>query len=99
VDLQGEKYIYSTLFVKINWAIQENVAMIERLSVGKLEKRSKTKARLARMDEGSRSATSIDSSGSSIYSNVTDDSVRLERGDGSGVELSRIHEVNDEARD
>lgn len=99
VDLQGEKYIYSTLFVKINWTIHENITMIERLSVGKLEKRSKTKGRLARLEEGSRSGTSIDSSGSSVYSNLTDDSVRLERGEGSGVELSRIHEVNDEARD
>ena len=99
VDSQGEKYIYSTLFVKINWIIQENVTIIERLSVGKLEKRSKSKARLARTEEGNRSATSIDSSGSSVYSNLTDDSVRLERGEGSGAELSRIHEVNDEARD
>ena len=99
MDLQGEKYIYSTLFVKINWTIKENITTIDRLSVGKLEKRSKTKARLARMEEGSRSGTSIDSSGSSIYSNLTDDSVRLERGEGSGVELSRIHEDNDEARD
>ena len=98
VDLQGEKYIYSTLFVKINWTIQENVT-IERLGVAKLEKRSKTKPRPSRMDEGNRSVTSIDSSGSSICSNLTDDSARLEKGEGSGVELSRIYEVNDEARD
>ena len=99
MDLQGEKYIYSTLFVKIDWTIQETVTTVERLSVGKLEKRSKPKGRLARMEEGSRSVTSIDSSGSSVNSNLTDDSVRLERGEGSGVELSRIYEVNDEPRD
>jgi hypothetical protein len=65
----------------------------------KLEKRSKTKTRLAKTDEGSRSATSIDSSGSSVYSAFTDESIRMEKGDSAaGMELSRIHEVN-EARE
>jgi len=68
VDLQGEKYIYSTLFVKINWQFQENINTVERLSPGKLEKRSKAKARLAKMEEASRSVTSIESSASSVMS-------------------------------
>ena len=51
------------------------------------------------MDEGSRSATSIDSSGSSVYSAFADEPIRMEKGDSAtGMELSRIHEVN-EARE
>ena len=64
-----------------------------------MEKRSKAKARLARMDEGSRSVTSIDSSGSSINSNLTDDGAIRGCGESaSGNELSKIYEVN-EARE
>ena len=75
--------------------MQEKV--IERLSVAnKLEKRSKGKARLTKMDEGSRSGTSIDSSSSSVHSVLIDESVRMERGESAtGMELSRIYEVNE----
>lgn len=73
----GEKYIYSTLFVKINWSIDENVPEKPLLSPAKLEKRNKTKNRLSRMEEASRSGTSIESSGSSIATSI-DDVVRLE---------------------
>jgi phosphatidylinositol phospholipase C, delta len=93
-DLQGEKYIYSTLCVKINWSIQDHVT--ERLTIGKLEKRAKTKARLAKMEEASRSGTSLDSSGSSVLSFPMDDAVRMERGESlNAMELSRIHEVSE----
>jgi hypothetical protein len=88
VDLQGEKYIYSTLFVKINWQFQENINTIERLSPGKLEKRSKAKARLAKMEEASRSCTSIESSASSAFSLPSDEATGM----------TKIHEVHEGER-
>jgi len=99
VDLQGEKYIYSTLFVKINWSFQE-ISSIEKspTTPGKLDKKSKTKVRLMKMDEASRSGTSIDSSTSSTYSAPAElETVRMERGNSSnsGVELASIYEVNE----
>lgn len=99
VDLQGEKYIYSTLFVKVNWSFQE-ISCIERspTTPAKLEKKSKTKVRLMKMDEASRSGTSIDSSTSSTYSAPPElETVRMERGNSntSVVELASIHEVNE----
>jgi hypothetical protein len=97
VDLQGEKYIYSTLFVKITWSIQDTT--IERPNtLGKLEKRSKAKARLAKMEEASRSGTSIESSESSAFSVVTDEAIRMERAESTrsaSGELARIYEVNE----
>jgi hypothetical protein len=84
VDLQGEKYIYSTLFVKINWQFQENIPT-ERLSPAKLEKRSKAKARLAKMEEASRSVTSIESSASSAFSIPSDEATAM----------TMIHEINE----
>lgn len=99
MDLQGEKYIYSTLFVKVNWSFQ-GISSIERspTTPAKLEKKSKTKVRLMKMDEASRSGTSIDSSTSSTYSAPPElEAVRMERGNSntSVVELASIHEVNE----
>ena len=97
VDLQGEKYIYSTLFVKINWSMTETF-VAERLSPAKLEKRSKMKARITRLDpDGSRSGTSIDSSGSSALSVSGDDSIRGDRRE-SVTGMTKINEDN-EGRD
>jgi hypothetical protein len=64
--------------------------------VGKLEKRSKTKARPVKMDEASRSGTSIESSGSSSFSAATDESIRVEKGENtSSTELTKIYEVSE----
>jgi len=67
--------------------------VIERLSVNKLEKRSKQKARLARTEEGSRSVTSLESSSSSVLSLTNDEAARMENA--SSVELAKISEVNE----
>jgi hypothetical protein len=94
VDLQGEKYIYSTLFVKVKWSLDESI--LERALVGKLEKRAKAKARLSKLDEANRSGTSIESSGSSVMTSV-DEGVRI----GTVVEsispreMEKIAEVNE----
>ena len=94
MDLQGEKYIYSTLFVKTNWSMTETF-VAERLSPAKLEKRVKTKARLTRLDpDGSRSGTSIDSSGSSALSVSGDDSIRGDRRE-SVTGMTKINEDNE----
>jgi hypothetical protein len=100
VDLQGEKYIYSTLFVKIKWSLDENI--VERPLAGKLEKRAKAKARLSRLEEASRSGTSIESSGSSVTTSV-EDAARFGLG-GESIsprEMEKIAEVNEvnEAKD
>ena len=92
VDLQGEKYAYCTLFVKIGWSVQENV--VDRLTVGKLERKSRAMARLARMEEASRSGTSIESSASSVASMSFDEPVRTEgRDNTTNMELGKIREV------
>ena len=93
--MQGEKYIYSTLFVKINWSTTETL-VVERLSPAKLEKRSRGKARLTKLNsDGNRSETSIDSSGSSVLSIPADDGYRGDRRESlSGMELKPITEVN-----
>jgi hypothetical protein len=86
VDLQGERYIYSTLFLKINWSVQE-VSVPERSSApGKLERKSKQKVRLAKTEEASRSVTSLDSSASSAFSTFAEEAARVER------ELGKIYE-------
>jgi hypothetical protein len=66
----GEKYLYSTIFTKINWSIDENVPEKPLLSPAKLEKRNKAKNKLSRMEEASRSGTSIESSGSSVATSI-----------------------------
>jgi hypothetical protein len=96
VDSQGEKYIYSTLFVKINWSMTETM-VLERLGPAKLEKRSsRGKARLVKLNsDGNRSETSIDSSGSSMLSIASgDDGFRGDRESLSGMDLKTITEVN-----
>jgi hypothetical protein len=91
--MQGEKYIYSTLFVKINWSMTE-MFTVERPGPSKLEKRSKAKARLTRLEpEGSRSGTSIDSSGSSAFSISPEDYSRGDKVENlAGIELTKINE-------
>lgn len=95
VDLQGEKYIYSTLFVKINWSVKE----IDRL-VPIVERRVKAaKARPLKLEEASRSGTSIESNSSTISIPPLDEGLWLERAESSNVlELEKINEVN-EAKD
>jgi hypothetical protein len=61
VDLQGEKFLYSTLFVKINWSSEE---VAEKELTGKAEKRTRSKGKLTKLDRGSPSGTSIESKGS-----------------------------------
>ena len=70
MDLQGEKFIYSTLFVNIKWSIDEHV--LERGVNGKLEKRGKATARVAKFDQRSPSGTSIDSMTSSVTTFIDD---------------------------
>jgi len=85
VDLQGEKYIYSTLFVKIAWSLNEHILERPLAALGKLEKKAKAKARLAKLEEGSRSETSIESTGSSMSTSVD----RMDR------EMEKIAEVSE----
>lgn len=96
MDSQGEKFIYSTLFVKINWTMTETL-VLERLSPAKLEKRSRAKVRLTKLNmDGNRSETSIDSSGSSVLSMPSaDDGFRGDRRESlSAMDLKTITEVN-----
>jgi len=87
VDLLGEKYIYSTIFAKITWSIDENVPEKPLLSPAKLEKRNKPKNRLSRTDEGSRSGTSIESAGSSVANSCDEGHMRCvyERSEGTAA--------------
>jgi hypothetical protein len=87
VDLQGEKYIYSTLFVKIAWTVSENVPERQLLSVSnKLEKKNKPKAPMnLRNEEASVSGTSIESNSSGGATSVESGDVR---------ELTRMSEVD-----
>jgi hypothetical protein len=87
VDLQGEKYIYSTLFVKLAWSLNQHILERPLAALGKLEKKAKAKARLAKLEEGSRSETSIESTGSSMSTSVD----RMDR------EMEKIAEVNEAA--
>ena len=89
VDLQGEKYIYSTLFVKIKWSINDHILERPLAALGKLEKKAKAKARLAKLEEGNRSETSIESSTSSMSVSVETKMDRMER------EMEKIAEVNE----
>lgn len=81
--------------MKIKWSLDENI--VERsLTAGKLEKRAKAKARLSRLEEASRSGTSIESSGSSVTTSV-DDSARIGVvGESTSPrEMEKITEVNE----
>jgi hypothetical protein len=90
VDLQGEKYIYSTLFVKINWSVKE----IDRLFPTGERRVKAAKARPLKLEEASRSGTSIESSSSTISISPLDEG--LERVESSNVlELEKISEVNE----
>jgi hypothetical protein len=82
--------------VKINWSMTETL-VLERLGLAKLEKRSRGKARLTKLNsDGNRSETSIDSSGSSVLSIPSgDDGFRVDRRESlSGMDLKTITEVN-----
>ena len=95
--MQGEKYIYSTLFVKINWTVNDVPTLDRSPTSGKLEKKSKQKVRVMKMEEASRSGTSIESASSTHSTLVDPETVRMERrnSSNSGVELERIYEVNE----
>ena len=90
--MQGEKYIYSTLFVKINWSMKE----IE-VPLLKHEKRVKvTKAKPLKLEEASRSATSIETiSSTASIQLLQDEAVLLETGESSGGLVAKISEVSE----
>jgi hypothetical protein len=90
VDLQGEKFIYSTLFVKINWSFNDQILERPLAALGKLEKKAKAKTRLAKLEEGSRSETSIESTGSSLSASGETKTDRSDR------EIKRIMEITAE---
>lgn len=69
---------------------------VERPLVGKLEKRAKAKARLSRLEDASRSGTSIESSGSSVTTSVEDSARIGVAGESTSPrEMEKITEVNE----
>jgi hypothetical protein len=92
VDLQGEKYIYSTLFVKIKWSMNE----IE-LTHLKPEKRVKaTKTKPLRLEEASRSGTSIESNTSIISTPLPiDEEAWMDKETSNLLEVGKMRPVNE----
>lgn len=77
--------------MKISWSVNEHILERPLAALGKLEKKAKAKVRLAKMEEGSRSETSIESTGSSM-------STSLDRMDREMEKIAEVSEIPEKSR-